>query len=167
MGEHHVGVLLSGLGHGVDIAEGDAEDDVGALTHQGVDGGQHLLLVLGDLVHDDQLGGGVHAQFLHGGGDAVVVSEGVTGGVVLAVDIDGAYLKIGAVGGAGGTGAPGGTGAGGAGGSAGLVSAAAGGQGQHHGHGHDHCKDLLHNLLVLLSFVGFDLFIPWISYLLY
>ena len=66
VGEDHVGILLSLHFHLVEVTERDAEDDAAALTHQGVHGGAHLGVVLGNLVHDDQLGLGIHAQLLHG-----------------------------------------------------------------------------------------------------
>src|SRR5699024_9759996 len=85
VGEDHLGVLL-GLGvHGVEVVEGDTEDDITALTHQGVHSGGHLVVLLGHLVHDDQLAVRVQAQLVHGGGDALVVGVGVTGGVGLLV----------------------------------------------------------------------------------
>ena len=140
VGEDHVGILRSLVSHSLHIAEGDGEDDVAVGGHQGVHGvGDLVIVVVVHLVHNDQLAVGVQAQLLHGGGDAVVVGIGVTGGVVLAVDVDGAHLKVGVGGGTG-------LGAGGAGGTAGGGGAvpAAGGQGQGHGDGHDHCKQFLH-----------------------
>ena len=53
------------------------------------------VIVLGHVVHDGQLGVGVQAQLLHGGGDAVVVGVGIARRVVPAVDIDGAHLEVG------------------------------------------------------------------------
>src|SRR5699024_6555222 len=66
VGEHHVGVLLRLVGQGLHIAEGDAEDDVAALAHQGVHSGGHGVIVLRHLVHYDQLSVRVQTQLLHG-----------------------------------------------------------------------------------------------------
>ena len=140
MGEHHVGVLLRLVGQGLHIAEGDAEDDIAVLAHQGVHGGGHGVIVLRHLVHYDQLSVRVQTQLLHGGGDAVVVGIGVAGGVALLVDVDGAHLEVGGVGlGAAVAGAAAARGAG-----AGAV-AAAGGQAQDHAQSQDKCENsLLH-----------------------
>ena len=140
VGEDHVGILRSLVSHSLHIAEGDGEDDVAVGGHQGVHGvGDLVIVVIAHLVHNDQLRVRVQTQLLHGGGDAVVVGVGIAGGVVLAVDVDGANLKVGVGSGTG-------LGAGGAGGAAGGGGAvpAAGGQGQGHGDGHDHCKQFLH-----------------------
>src|SRR5699024_6645796 len=94
VGEDHVGVLLGLVGQGLHIAEGATEDDVAALADQGVGGGGHGVILLGHVVHDGQLGGGVQAQILHGGGDAVVVGVGIARRVVPAVDVDGAHLEV-------------------------------------------------------------------------
>ena len=147
MGEDHVLILLRLVGHGLDIAEGNTEDDVGPLVDHSVDGGGHGgVVVVRHVVHHDQVGG-VQAQVLHSGGDAVVVLEGVAGGVVLAGDIHRAHLKIGVAahrGGDIGAGLAGGTGV--AGGAAGPVfAAAAGDQGQAHGRGQSQCKKFLHS----------------------
>ena len=148
VGEDNVGILLSLVVHGVDIAEGDAEHDVGPLVDHGVDGVGHGGVVgVRHVVHHDQVGG-VQAQGLHGGGDAVVVLEGVAGGVVLAGDIDGAHLEVGrAVHRGGHTGAAGGAGIAGGRivgrGAPGVI--AAGGQGQAHGRSQSQCKDFLHS----------------------
>ena len=48
------------------------EDDIAALTHQGVHGGAHLGIVLGNLVYNEQLLVHIHAQGLHSLGDAGV-----------------------------------------------------------------------------------------------
>ena len=164
MGEDDVGVLGGLLVHGVDVAEGDTEDDVGVLTGQGVDGvGHGGVVAVVHVVHDQQLGLRVKAQLLHGVDDAIVVLVGVTGGVVLAVDVDGAHLegvklrafRLALV--SGGRAVRGGL-AGGAAGVAGAGTraggirrsgcAAAGGQGQDHGHCHDQCKQFLFHLTI-------------------
>ena len=129
MGEDHLGVLLSLGVHGVEVVEGDTEDDITALTHQVVHSGGHLVVLLGHLVHDDQLAVRVQAQLVHGGGDALVVGVGVTGGVGLLVDIDGTDLKV-AVGSAGV-------------GALGVAVSAAGGQAQRHDASHHQGKDTL------------------------
>ena len=134
MGEDHVGILLSLHFHLVEVTEGDAEDDAAALTHQGVHSSAHLGVVLGNLVHDDQLGLGIHAQLLHGLGDAGVMGIGVAGGVAFLVDIDGAHLKVGIAG----------LGAALAAGTAAGAAAAAGSQAQDHGKSQYKCENLLH-----------------------
>ena len=145
VGEDHVGILLRLVGHRVDIAEGDAEDDVRPLVDHGIDGvGHRGIVIVWDVVHHDQVGG-VQAQRLHGGGDPVVVLIGVAGHVVLAGDVDGAHLDAAAASRAV---APGSRGAaaiapGTGGRAAALVTAAAGGQRQAHGHSQSQCKDLL------------------------
>ena len=150
MGEDHIGILLSLYLHLIQIAERDAEDDIAALTHQGVHGGAHLGIVLGNLVYNEQLLVHIHAQGLHSLGDAGVVGVGVASGVALLVDVDGAHLKVGRAHIAGGAGALG-TGAGSGTGAAG-VPAAAGGEAQGHGRGHDQCENLfLHAKFLLLN----------------
>ena len=150
VGEDHVFILLGLVVHGLDIAEGDAKDDVRPLVDHGVDGGLHGgVVVIGHVVHHDQAGG-VQAQVLHGGGDAVVVLEGVAGGVVLAGDIDGAHLEIGVTHRGGDAAAAGRTGiAGGAGVLGGTaargISAAAGDKGQAHGRSQSQRKKFLHS----------------------
>ena len=157
--EDHLGILFRLIGQGVDVAEGDAEDNIAAFAHQGVHCGGHGLIVLSHLIHDHQLAVYIQAQVLHGSGDAVVVGVGVAGGVVLAVDIDGAHLEVG-------VGAvrltallPGRAGA-----VRGValpvvtsVVAAAGGQGEsHHGGHHKGQKSFLHVFVSSLEFYPFD-----------
>ena len=156
MGEDHIGVILRLVGHGLHIAEGDAEDDVAAVAHQGVHGGSYLVVLLRHVVHDGQLSLGIQAQLLHGGGDAVVVRIGVARGVVAAVDIDGAHHKVGRIRRAGAAAARGS--------GAGAAAAAAGGQAQDHAQAQDKCENsLLHVRRFLLfsfgSFHGCFLFI--------
>ena len=94
MREDNVRIFLGLLLHCVDISEAYTENDIASVACELVDSLLNLLIIFRHIVNDKKILCRIKSHLLHAFGNTMVMSIGITCSVILAVDVDRAYLKV-------------------------------------------------------------------------